>query len=156
MGKVIKLGVHRPPKGLDPKYHAEFLHIVAQLAELAASADPETVARLAKVRVDEKETSAIIDRAGKMVTGQKGNQVRHPLTGSLNELRARATRLEAELGVNLAARHRITGRRPSLEPEPESDQGFLMRLLLANREPNPVDMARLVAIAAERKRRRRR
>jgi P27 family predicted phage terminase small subunit len=128
--KVIKLGVHRPPKGLDSKYHAAYCHLIEQLAELAASADVEAVARLARCRVDEKEMTAIIDAAGKMVTGQKGNQVKHPLTGALNELRARATRLEAELGLTAAARRRITGRRPKTVEENETWEALAMEGLL--------------------------
>jgi P27 family predicted phage terminase small subunit len=130
VAKAVKLAVHKPPTGLDPKYHAEFRHIMEQLAELAASADVESVARLARCRVDEKETSAIIDAAGRMVTGQKGNPVKHPLTGALDALRARATRLEGELGVTAAARRRITGRRPKTAEDKETWEGLATEGLL--------------------------
>lgn len=156
MGNVVSIGRLSPPSDLDPRHHGEFRAITDRLAELGDHADPATVARLAKLRAEERETSALIDAAGRLVKGRDGNMVRHPLLGSLDKIRARITKIESEIGLTAASRRRITGKRPTTIAEAESDSDFLMRLLFANREPSAEDMPRLERLAAAGKARARR
>lgn len=149
MGNVVSIGRLSPPSDLDPRHHAEFRAITDQLAELAHHADPATVARLARLRAEERETSALIDAAGRLVKGRDGNTVRHPLLGSLDKIRARITKIESEIGLTAASRRRITGKRPTAIAEAESDTDFLMRLYFSTSEPSAEDMPRLERLAAE-------
>nr|WP_256436286.1 P27 family phage terminase small subunit [Ensifer sp. ENS07] len=138
----------KPPADLAANLHGEFHRLVLQLGALASAVDPAMLGRLVKARAEETAISARIDREGQTIMGVRG-LTKHPLLPQLSRVRQQITKLESATGIDLNSRRRITGKviRPDGEGS-ESDQDFLMRLLMAGREPDAEDMARLEAIAA--------
>lgn len=139
-----------PPDDLPSRLHERFRTTVAGLGPLLiGSASVESIARLVRLRDEERQMQATIDKEGMQVPGRRpGEMVKHKLLGALAKARAEIRMLESELALSPAARKRVLGKLAPPPAEAEGDQAFMMRLLLANREPEPVDMARLETIAA--------
>lgn len=74
---------------------------------LLSTLDADLLADLAIATAQLDEAERRIHRGGTVITGQKGNDVRHPLWPVINQLRTHLRKLWVELGIGPLARDRL-------------------------------------------------